>query len=347
MGRKVAKAVEAAVAALNAELNSETAHELDDAAARDMRPSAMGKGEEKLFEKKLTKEEKKTLMAAKKADRDARKKGDLGPAEGEGEEDGEEGAGGEGGKGKDGDTLRADALAPPPELDPAHFFAKSGEAAEHRTTQSLDVLIGGIQLYAGKTELIANGVLQLVYGTKYALIGRNGVGKSSLLRALSSGAVKLPSFIHVVHVEQEIAGGEETALQAVMSADKEREWLLGKERELSAEDALEREGDISLQEVYERLDELDSDNAEARAATLLAGLGFDTDMQSKPTRSYSGGWRMRIALAQPTNHLDVHALTWLQHFLCTWEKTVLIVSHDRGFLNHTTTKTIHVHLSHR
>jgi ATPase subunit of ABC transporter with duplicated ATPase domains len=88
---------------------------------------------------------------------------------------------------------------------------------------------------------------------------------------------------------------------------------------------------------------LDSDNAEARAATLLAGLGFDTDMQSKPTRSYSGGWRMRIALAQalfvmpdlllldePTNHLDVHALTWLQHFLCTWEKTVLIVSHDRG-----------------
>ena len=111
---------------------------------------------------------------------------------------------------------------------------------------------------------------------------------------------------------------------------------------VEGDDSLEKQLGISLQEVYERLEELDSDNAEARAAQLLAGLGFDVDMQGKPTKEYSGGWRMRIVLAQalflkpdlllldePTNHLDVHALTWLEVFLASWDRTVLIVSHDR------------------
>ncbi|KAF4722543.1 ATP-binding cassette sub- F member 3, partial [Perkinsus olseni] len=113
---------------------------------------------------------------------------------------------------------------------------------------------------------------------------------------------------------------------------------------------------IDLMEVYERLDELDSENAESRAATILAGLGFDNEAQARPTKEYSGGWRMRIALAQalfmtpdlllldePTNHLDVPALTWLEEFLASWEKTVIIVSHDRGFLNQTTSHTIFLH----
>jgi len=373
MGRKQAKAAEEAVAKMNAALDAETASELDDAAARDMRPAAMGKGEEKLFEKKLSKDEKKALLAAKKAEREAKKRGQAGGA-GAGDADGDAGGDDDGdgdGNGDGGDapagkvdaksssSARLDALAPPPPPDPAHFFAKTGKDAAHRQTHSMDILIGGIQLYAGKSELISNGVLQLVYGTHYGLIGRNGVGKSTLLRALSSGVIRLPSFVHIVHVEQEVAGGDESALQAVVRADREREWLLAKEAELAAIDDPahdDMEGEISLQEVYERLDDLDSDNAEARAATLLAGLGLDAEMQAKPTRSFSGGWRMRIALAQalfvmpdlllldePTNHLDVHALTWLQQFLATWEKTVLIVSHDRGFLNHTTTKTIHLH----
>jgi len=109
-------------------------------------------------------------------------------------------------------------------------------------------------------------------------------------------------------------------------------------------------------EVYERLEELSSDDAEARAATILAGLGFSGDDQRRPTKEFSGGWRMRIALAQslfvqpdlllldePTNHLDVHAVTWLEEFLKTWEKTVVIVSHDRSFLNECTTHTIFCH----
>jgi len=161
----------------------------------------------------------------------------------------------------------------------------------------------------------------------------------------------------VVHVEQEIAGDERSALRTILEADREREWLLQVEAALvDGEDALEKQLGISLQEVYERLEELDSDNAESRAALLLSGLGFDTDMQAKPTREYSGGWRMRIVLAQalflkpdlllldePTNHLDVHALTWLEFFLASWDRTVLIVSHDRGFLNKVTTATMFIH----
>jgi ATP-binding cassette subfamily F protein 2 len=155
---------------------------------------------------------------------------------------------------------------------------------------------------------------------------------------------------------------------------------LSAEEDFEASNKLEAQLGISLAEVYERLDELDSDNAESRAALLLSGLGFDVEMQGKPTKDYSGGWRMRIALAialfqqpdlllldEPTNHLDVHALTWLEVFLAGWDRTVrraadprarsppaqrerpraapqvLVVSHDRGFLNKATTATMFVH----
>lgn len=311
MGRKQAsKVAEVAVAKMNAELDASTAEDLDEAAQRDMRPAAMGKGEEQLFEKKLTKEEKKELMAKKKAERDAKKKGisveeALAAIKPKKEADA---SGASTSKGAAGEAVD-EAAAP--------FFQRTGEQVAHRQNLNMDVCVTGIQLFAGKTELIANGTLQLVYGTKYGLVGRNGVGKSTLLRALSSGAIKLPKFLHIVHVEQEIAGGDETALEAVLRADKEREWLLAKEKELSENEDEEAAG-ISLAEVYERLEQLDSDNAEARAASLLSGLGFDVDMQAKPTRAYSGGWRMRIALAQalfvnpdlllldePSNHLDV------------------------------------------
>lgn len=200
-----------------------------------------------------------------------------------------------------------------------------------------------------------------MHGYHYGLIGRNGVGKSTLLRAITSGEIALPDHLYVVHVEQEIQGDERTVLQTILQVDKEREWLLAKEEELCAmdDDAAEKyaaAGGVDLNEVYERLDELDSDSAETRAASILAGLGFDHEAQGRPTREFSGGWRMRIALAQalflqpdlllldePTNHLDVFALTWLEEFLATWERTIVIVSHDRGFLNNVTTATMHLH----
>lgn len=227
----------------------------------------------------------------------------------------------------------------------------------------MDVEITEIVITAGRQELLYNASLRLAAGHKYGLIGRNGVGKSTLLRAMSErdGRVPIPNHIMMMHVEQEIVGDETGVLDSVLKADLEREWLLKVEQELlnkeddgSGEEA--KVHGVGLMEVYERLEELSSDDAEARAAVILAGLGFSGEDQQRPTREFSGGWRMRIALAQalfvqpdlllldePTNHLDIHAVTWLEEFLKTWEKTVVIVSHDRAFLNETTTCTMFCH----
>mmetsp|Transcript_20851 Transcript_20851/g.45691 ORF Transcript_20851/g.45691 Transcript_20851/m.45691 type:complete len:620 (-) Transcript_20851:607-2466(-) len=242
-----------------------------------------------------------------------------------------------------------------PTAEELGFFIRSGPDAALRATANMDIKVGNIVLFGGKQELISGGTLQLTYGTHYGLVGRNGVGKSTLLRSIAQKAIKLPDFLHIIHVEQECVGDQRTALETVLQVDTEREWLLDLERKMNDMNLDEHSG-ITLSEVYERLEELDSDSAEPRAAVILAGLGFDPQMQNTPTREFSGGWRMRIALAQalflspdlllldePTNHLDVHALTWLEEFLLTWEKTVVIVSHDRGFLNSVTTSTIFIH----
>lgn len=243
-----------------------------------------------------------------------------------------------------------------PTAEELGFFIRSGPDAARRENLCMDMEIEGVTLYAGSQELISSATLKLSHGTKYGLIGRNGVGKSTMLRAINARTIPIPNFIFVIHVEQEIDGDDTTALNAVLKVDKEREWLLAKEKELLEKPVDEPEGPISLNEVYERLEELDSDSAESRAASVLHGLGFDDEMQNKKTREFSGGWRMRIALAQalflepdlllldePTNHLDVNALTWLEEFLNEWEKTVIIVSHDRGFLNNVTRQTIFLH----
>ena len=240
------------------------------------------------------------------------------------------------------------------------FQIRTGPDASRNRTRNLDIEVNDITMYAGGTELLCNTTVKLVYGVNYGLIGRNGVGKSTLLRHLADKSIAIPDFVFVMHVEQEIEGDDTTVLDSVLKADKEREYLLDIERQilsLDPEEHPEQSADgIGLMEVYERLDELDSDNAEVKAATILAGLGFDAENQARATREFSGGWRMRIALAQalfmnpdlllldePTNHLDVPALTWLTEFLNQWEKTVVIVSHDRGFLNSTINATVFLH----
>jgi ATP-binding cassette subfamily F protein 2 len=372
-------------------------------------------GEERLVEKKLTKEEqkkkteerraalaeKKAQMAAMKAAQEQSRKaaaGDTGDGTAEGGEEDGDGDGDDDGPaddslpptplpeapgGEDGVALSSRGGAssksakkggpqvPPKKSagpvrmfegvpiagDDLPFFQRSGPAAARRKTMSLDIRIGGVRMCAGKQELLNEAVLALNFGVKYGLIGRNGVGKTTLLRHLADGRIALPPFISVVHVEQEIAGDERSAVQTIVQSDAEREWLLKVEEKLAAGDeSTEKALGITLGEVYERLEELQSDNAEARAAQLLVGLGFDVPMQQKPTREMSGGWRMRVSLAlalftqpdlllldEPTNHLDVHALTWLEFFLAAWERTVLIVSHDRGFLNKVTHATMFIH----
>ena len=235
------------------------------------------------------------------------------------------------------------------------FFIRSGPDAERRVNANMDICITNVQLYGGTQELISDGTLKLVNGTKYGLVGRNGAGKSTLLRAISEGTIPIPSHLHVIHVEQEASPDARSALQTVLDTDKERTYLLKLEQKM-LDDELDTVDGIDLNEVYERLDEISSDDAEARAGGILGGLGFDAAEQQKATQDFSGGWRMRIALAsalfmkpdlllldEPTNHLDVHALTWLEEFLRRWEKTVVIVSHDRGFLNECTTATAFLH----
>ncbi|CAE7878777.1 ABCF3 [Symbiodinium microadriaticum] len=258
-----------------------------------------------------------------------------------------------GGYGKT-ERLSADALG---------FQIRTGPDAPSKTGASMDIEVSEIVVFAGRQELLYNATLRLAQGHKYGLIGRNGVGKSTLLRAMAErdGRVPIPQHFMIMHVEQEIKGDDTPVLQSVLQADQEREWLLKVEQELleKEDDGSGQEpkvGGVGLMEVYERLEELGNDDAEARAAVILAGLGFSGEDQQRPTKEFSGGWRMRIALAQslfvqpdlllldePTNHLDVHAVTWLEEFLKTWEKTVVVVSHDRCFLNNTTSNTVFLH----
>ena len=208
------------------------------------------------------------------------------------------------------------------------FQIRTGPDAIRSRTRNFDIEVNDVCMSAGGTELLYNTTLKLVHGVNYGLIGRNGVGKSTLFRNIANKEIKIPEFVFVMHVEQEIEGDDTSVVNSVVKSDKEREYLLDVEArilELDPEEHPEQQVDgIGLMEVYERLDEIDSDNAETRAALILTGLGFDHENQIRATKEFSGGWRMRIALAQalfmnpdlllldePTNHLDVPALTYV------------------------------------
>jgi len=223
--------------------------------------------------------------------------------------------------------------------------------------KSRDVKIESITLsYKGK-PLLVDTDLVLNHGRKYGLIGPNGSGKSTLLKHISMRHLPIPDHINILHVEQEVEGIDETALEAVVRADQERESLLAEEKLLivksqeNTDEGLEA-GDRLL-EVYDRLTQIGSRTAESRAAAILAGLQFSQEMQKKKTKEFSGGWRMRISLAralfiqptlllldEPTNHLDLDASIWLETYLKKYKKTLLLVSHDREFLTSVVTDII-------
>ncbi|KAL4870637.1 hypothetical protein BDV12DRAFT_47668 [Aspergillus spectabilis] len=243
--------------------------------------------------------------------------------------------------------------------------------------KSKDIKLDGIDISVGGNRILSEAGLTLAYGRRYGLVGQNGIGKSTLLRALSRREVAIPSHISILHVEQEIMGDDTPAIQAVLDADVWRKRLLADQEKISqqlaaieaerssmadtSKDAArldhEREGlDITLSDIHSKLAEMESDKAESRAASILAGLGFSPERQQYATRTFSGGWRMRLALAralfcepdlllldEPSNMLDVPSITFLSNYLQGYPSTVLVVSHDRAFLNEVATDIIHQH----
>ncbi|KAG8072998.1 hypothetical protein GUJ93_ZPchr0006g43515 [Zizania palustris] len=239
-----------------------------------------------------------------------------------------------------------------------------------------DIHMENFNVTVGGRDLIQDCTVTLAFGRHYGLVGRNGTGKTSFLRAMAMHAIDgIPKNCQILHVEQEVVGDDTIALQCVLNADVERVQLLQEEahlvqrqKDLEYEAEFEQstsksKGDLDkdaiskrLEEIYKRLEFIDADAAEARAASILAGLSFTPEMQRKSTKHFSGGWRMRIALAralfiepdlllldEPTNHLDLHAVLWLEAYLLKWPKTFIVVSHAREFLNTVVTDVLHLH----
>lgn len=188
--------------------------------------------------------------------------------------------------------------------------AAQPEGASGADASSRDIKVDSFSVSARGKTLLENTSVTIVAGRRYGLVGPNGKGKSTLLKLIGWRKLPVPDYIDVLMVEQEVVGDETPALLAVVQADVELMQLRGEEKELKAKiDAAENgeaaEGDdgideasARLGEVYERLAELGSGGAEARAAKILHGLGFTEAMQQRPTQSFSGGWRMRISLAR-------------------------------------------------
>ncbi|MBO9472257.1 ATP-binding cassette domain-containing protein [Shimia sp. R10_1] len=190
-------------------------------------------------------------------------------------------------------------------------------------------------------------------GHKVGLIGRNGAGKTTLFRlirgelSLEGGSITLPNRARIGGVAQEVPSNEVSLIDTVLAADTERAALLAESE--TATDS------NRIAEIQTRLSDIDAWSAEARAASILKGLGFDHEDQLRPCSDYSGGWRMRVALAavlfsqpdyllldEPTNYLDLEGALWLENYLVKYPHTVLIISHDRELLNRSVGAILHL-----
>lgn len=204
--------------------------------------------------------------------------------------------------------------------------------------------VEGRPLFEGASAVIPEG-------HKVGLVGRNGAGKTTLFRlirgelALESGDISIPKGARIGGVAQEVPGNEVSLLNTVLAADTERAALL-------AEDT---EDPNRIAEIQTRLADIDAWSAEARASAILRGLGFTHEEQAMPCSAFSGGWRMRVALAavlfsapdlllldEPTNYLDLEGAIWLESYLARYPHTVIVISHDRGLLNRAVQSILHL-----
>ena len=201
--------------------------------------------------------------------------------------------------------------------------------------------------------LLENATAIIPAGHKVGVVGRNGTGKTTLFRlirgelGLEGGSITLPRQAKIGGVAQEVPGNDVSLIDTVLAADLERANLL-KESERATDAA-------RISDIQTRLADINAWSAEARASSILRGLGFDSEKQLMPCSAFSGGWRMRVALAavlfsqpdvllldEPTNYLDLEGALWLENYLLKYPHTVLIVSHDRGLLNRSVSTILHL-----
>ena len=210
----------------------------------------------------------------------------------------------------------------------------------------INYAVEGRPLFEGASATIPDG-------HKVGLVGPNGAGKTTLFRlirgelALEGGAISVPRGARVGGVSQEVPGSEVSLIDTVLAADTERAALMAEAE--TATDA------ARIADVQTRLADIDAWSAEARAASILKGLGFDDAEQQMPCSAFSGGWRMRVALAgvlfaqpdlllldEPTNYLDLEGALWLESYLAKYPYTVIVISHDRGLLNRAVGSILHL-----
>ena len=213
--------------------------------------------------------------------------------------------------------------------------------------------LSNVTVRLGGRTILDGATAALPPRSRVGLIGRNGAGKTTLVRVVAGslepdgGSADMPRGARIGYIAQEAPGGAATPLETVLAADTERSALLAEAE--TCED-MDRIG-----EVHERLLAIDAHSAPARAARILVGLGFDEAAQARPLESFSGGWRMRVALAsllfsqpdlllldEPSNHLDLEAVLWLENFLKGYPATILLVSHERDFLNNVVDHILHL-----
>ena len=213
--------------------------------------------------------------------------------------------------------------------------------------------INGITVRLGGRAILDRATAAIPPGSKIGLIGRNGAGKSTLMKVMvgqleaDEGEIEMPRRTKLGYIAQEAPSGTISPFEAVLAADVERAALLDEAEHCTDPDRL---GDI-----HDRLLAIDAYSAPARAGRILLGLGFDEQMQGLPLDSYSGGWKMRVALAallfsapdvllldEPSNHLDLEATLWLENFLKGYSGTLIVISHERDLLNNVVDNILHL-----
>ncbi|MFK3888201.1 ABC-F family ATP-binding cassette domain-containing protein [Sphingomonas sp. NPDC079357] len=216
--------------------------------------------------------------------------------------------------------------------------------------------LNGITVRLGGRTILDRASAALPPGSRVGLIGRNGAGKSTMVRVIAGllepdeGSADMPRGARIGYIAQEAPAGDSTPLKTVLAADTERAALLEEAEAFDGTGCMDRLG-----EVHDRLIAIDAYAAPSRASRILVGLGFDEDAQNRPLDSFSGGWKMRVALAallfsqpdlllldEPSNHLDLEAVMWLEDFLKSYRATIVVVSHERDFLNNVVDHILHL-----